>query len=160
LVSSAGDTAIRTGYAELARAAEGTSRPWGAGLITWAIDAATVALMLQYRPRVVLLSFGDPAPYAAAVHEAGALLCCQVQDVDMARAAVAAGADVVVAQDAEAGGHGAVRATPPLVPAVVDAVAPVPVIAAGGIADGRGVAAALMLGAQGAMLGTRFVASG
>jgi nitronate monooxygenase len=146
-------------HAELARAAEGTSRPWGAGLITWAIDAATVALVLEYRPRVVLLSFGDPAPYAAAVHDAGAVLCCQVQDVEMARAAVAAGADFVVAQGAEAGGHGAVRATLPLVPAVVDAVAPVPVIAAGGIADGRGVAAALMLGAQGAMLGTRFYAS-
>lgn len=145
--------------AELARAAEGTSRHWGTGLITWAIDAATVALVLEYRPRVVLLSFGDPAPYAAAVHNAGALLWCQVQDVETARAAVAAGADLVVAQGAEAGGHGAVRATLPLVPAVVDAVAPVPVIAAGGIADGRGVAAALMLGAEGAMLGTRFYAS-
>lgn len=145
--------------AELARAAEGTRRPWGAGLITWAIDASTVALVLEYRPRVVLLSFGDPAPYAAAIHDAGALLWCQVQDVEMARAAVAAGADVVVAQGTEAGGHGAARATLPLVPAVVDAVAPVPVIAAGGIADGRGVAAALMLGAQGALLGTRFYAS-
>lgn len=145
--------------AELARAAEGTRRPWGAGLITWAIDAATVALILEYRPRVVMLSFGDPAPYAPAVHDAGALLCCQVQEVEMARAAVAAGADIVVAQGTEAGGHGAVRGTLPLVPAVVDAVAPVPVIAAGGIADGRGVAAALMLGAHGAMLGTRFYAS-
>lgn len=145
--------------AELGRAAEGTRRPWGAGLITWAVDAATVALVLEYRPRVVMLSFGDPTPYAAAIHGAGALLCCQVQDVEMARAAVAAGADMVVAQGAEAGGHGAVRATLPLVPAVVDAVAPVPVIAAGGIADGRGVAAALVLGAQGALLGTRFYAS-
>jgi nitronate monooxygenase len=72
---------------------------------------------------------------------------------------VAAGADIIVAQGGEAGGHHAVRATLPLVPAVVDAVAPVPVLAAGGIADGRGLAAALMLGAQGAMIGTRFSAA-
>jgi nitronate monooxygenase len=79
--------------------------------------------------------------------------------VEAAREAVAAGADFIVAQGSEAGGHGAVRATLPLVPAVVDAVAPVPVLAAGGIADGRGVAAALMLGAHGAMIGTRFSAA-
>jgi nitronate monooxygenase len=77
----------------------------------------------------------------------------------MAREAVAAGADVIVAQGSEAGGHSGTRATLPLVPAVVDAVAPVPVLAAGGIADGRGLAAALMLGAQGVMMGTRFSAA-
>ena len=75
------------------------------------------------------------------------------------RAAKAAGADIIVAQGTEAGGHGADRTTLPLVPAVVDAVAPTPVLAAGGIADGRGLAAALMLGAQGALIGTRFYAA-
>jgi nitronate monooxygenase len=83
-------------------------------------------------------------------------LICQIQDVEAAVEAKAMGADVVVAQGAEAGGHGAVRATLPLVPAVVDAVAPTPVLAAGGIGDGRGVAAALALGAAGAVIGTRF----
>jgi nitronate monooxygenase len=79
-----------------------------------------------------------------------------VQDVDAAREAVALGAQVVVAQGTEAGGHGAVRSTMPLVPAVVDAVAPTPVLAAGGIGDGRGIAAALALGAAGVVVGTRF----
>src|SRR5204862_6566754 len=103
--------------------------------------------------------FGDVRPYASAIKAAGCTLICQVQDVEAAREAIAVGADIVVAQGAEAGGHGATCATLPLVPAVVDAVAPVPVLAAGGIADGRGVAAALMLGAQGALLGTRFYAA-
>jgi len=82
-----------------------------------------------------------------------------VQDIEDGRAAKAAGADIIVAQGTEAGGHGAERSTLPLVPAVVDAVAPTPVLAAGGIADGRGLAAALMLGAQGALMGTRFYAA-
>ena len=116
-------------------------------------------LILGYRPAAFLLSFGDPRPYAPAIKAAGCTLICQVQEVEMAIEAVAAGADIIVAQGSEAGGHGAVRTTLPLVPAVVDAVAPVPVLAAGGIADGRGLAAALMLGAQGAMIGTRFAAS-
>ena len=93
------------------------------------------------------------APCAPAIKAAGCTLICQVQDVEAACEAVAAGADFIVAQGSEAGGHGAVRATLPLVPAVVDAVAPVPVLAAGGIADGRGLAAALMLGAHGVMIG-------
>jgi nitronate monooxygenase len=79
--------------------------------------------------------------------------------VEDGRAAKAAGADIIVAQGTEAGGHGADRSTLPLVPAMVDAVAPTPVLAAGGIADGRGLAAALMLGAQGALMGTRFYAA-
>ncbi len=136
-----------------------TDRPWGVGLITWYASPEVVELALSYRPTVFLLSFGDVRPYAEAIKAAGCTLFCQVQEVDAACEAVAAGADFIVAQGNEAGGHSAVRATLPLVPAVVDAVAPMPVLAAGGIADGRGLAAALMLGAQGAMLGTRFAAA-
>src|SRR5918912_1373847 len=140
-------------------AAAGTSRPWGVGLITWHATQETVELALSYRPHVFLLSFADPRPFVPAIKAAGCRLICQVQEVEAARAAAAAGADLVVAQGTEAGGHGAIRATLPLVPAVVDAVAPTPVLAAGGIADGRGLAAALMLGAQGALIGTRFYAA-
>jgi nitronate monooxygenase len=90
------------------------------------------------------------------IKNAGCLVACQVQEVEAARAAKALGADIIVAQGAEAGGHGARRATLPLVPVIVDAVDPTPVLAAGGIGDGRGVAAALALGATGAVIGTRF----
>lgn len=144
---------------ELSRAVAETRRPWGVGLITWAIQPEVLALTLEYRPHAVMLSFGDPRPHVAAIKAAGCKLICQVQDVEHALAAKDAGADLIVAQGTEAGGHGAARATLPLVPAIVDAVAPVPVIAAGGIADGRGLAAALMLGAHGAVLGTRFYAA-
>jgi nitronate monooxygenase len=144
---------------ELSLVRAATDRPWGVGLITWYASPEVVELALSYRPAVFLLSFGDVRPYADAIKAAGCTLFCQVQDIDAAREAVAAGADFIVAQGNEAGGHSAVRATLPLVPAVVDAVAPMPVLAAGGIADGRGLAAALMLGAQGALLGTRFAAA-
>ena len=144
---------------ELSLAQAETSRPWGVGLITWAATHETVQLALDHGPHVLMLSFGDPRPYATDIKAAGCALICQVQDVEGARAAKAVGADFIVAQGTEAGGHGAARATLPLVPAVVDAVAPTPVLAAGGIADGRGLAAALMLGAQGVLMGTRFYAA-
>ncbi len=144
---------------ELSLAQAETTRPWGVGLITWAATHETVQLALDHGPHVLMLSFGDPRPYATDIKAAGCALICQVQDVEGARAAKAVGADFIVAQGTEAGGHGAARATLPLVPAVVDAVAPTPVLAAGGIADGRGLAAALMLGAQGALMGTRFYAT-
>src|ERR671920_424224 len=114
---------------------------------------------LSYEPHAFMLSFGDPRPFVPVIKEAGCMLICQVQDVEEGRAARAAGADIIVAQGTEAGGHGADRSTLPLVPAVVDVVAPTPVLAAGGIADGRGLAAAIMLGAQGALIGTRFYAA-
>src|SRR5215217_5002482 len=133
-----------------------TERPWGIGLITWHATHEMVDLALSYHPAALLLSFGDPRPFAPAIKAAGCTLLCQVQEVETAREAVAEGADMIVAQGHEAGGHSGLRATLPLVPAVVDAVAPVPVLAAGGIADGRGLAAALMLGAKGVMMGTRF----
>jgi len=146
-------------HAELSRVQETTRRPWGAGLITWAANPGVVDLVLGYRPHAVMLSFGDPRPYASAIKAAGCKLICQVQGLEEARLAQEARADLIVAEGTEAGGHGGSRATLPLVPAVVDAVAPTPVVAAGGIADGRGLAAALMLGAHGALLGTRFYAS-
>lgn len=152
-----GDPAWLHQELDLVRAA--TERQWGVGFITWHADRVSVELALSYNPSTVFLSFGDPLTYASLIKGAGCALICQVQEVEEARRAVAAGADLIVAQGSEAGGHGAIRATLPLVPAVVDAVAPVPVLAAGGIADGRGLAAALMLGAQGAVLGTRFFAA-
>jgi nitronate monooxygenase len=144
---------------ELARVKKETAQPWGVGFITWSVDRSLVELALQYQPHALMLSFGDPKPYADLVRSSGCKLICQVQDLQGACIAQEAGADLIVAQGSEAGGHGASRATLPLVPAVVDAVAPTPVLAAGGIADGRGLAAALMLGAQGALIGTRFYAS-
>ena len=145
---------------ELARAKDETSRPWGVGLITWSIaDAGIVELALSYAPDAFMLSFGDPRRYAPAIKAAGCKLICQVQGLDEAQLAREAGADVIVAQGTEGGGHGGGRGTLPLVPTLVDAVAPIPVVAAGGIADGRGLAAALMLGAQGALMGTRFYAT-
>lgn len=144
---------------ELSVARAGTERPWGVGLITWRATRETVELALSFEPHAFMLSFGDPGPYVPAIKEAGCALILQVQSVEGALAAARAGADFVVAQGTEAGGHGADSgSTLPLVPAVVDAVSPTPVLAAGGIADGRGLAAALMLGAAGALVGTRFYA--
>src|SRR6185295_11375309 len=121
---------------ELSRVTEDAKRPWGVGLITWSIDRSVLDLALDYRPAAVLLSFGDPRPYAPAIKSARCKLICQVQDMGQALVAREAGADIIVAEGTEAGGHGGVRATLPFVPAVVDAVAPVPVVAAGGIGDG------------------------
>jgi nitronate monooxygenase len=144
---------------ELALVTERTTRPWGVGFLTWAIDDDTVSRALEYQPAAVMLSFGDPSPFAERVRAAGARLIVQVTSLDEAKRALEVGADVIVAQGAEAGGHGGLRATLPFVPAVVDLATPTPVLAAGGIADGRGVAAALVLGAAGALIGTRFQAS-
>ncbi|HJQ84705.1 MAG TPA: nitronate monooxygenase, partial [Candidatus Binatia bacterium] len=132
-----------------------TTRPFGVNLVLAWPQEERLAICLEEGARIVSLTWGDPAPYVRAVHGAGALLVQTVGSAEEARRAVAAGAHVVVAQGWEAGGHviGQV-ATMPLVPRVVDAVRPVPVVAAGGIADGRGVAAALMLGAEAAWLGT------
>ena len=132
----------------LARAA--TSKPWGIGFLTWAIGPRTVEAAIEQSPAAIMLSFGDPTPYTETARAAGIPLMVQVTTMDEARRALDAGANVVVAQGAEAGGHGGGRA---------DVAGSTPVLAAGGIADGRGLAAALMLGAAGAMIGTRFAAT-
>jgi nitronate monooxygenase len=146
---------------ELTILAERTDQPWGVGFQSWAVDAGTVEYALERGPRAMMLSFGDPRPFTESVRQAGATLILQVTDLEEARQAVDAGADVIVAQGTEAGGHGASagRSTLPFVPVVVDLAGPTPVLAAGGIADGRGVAAALALGAAGALIGTRFQAT-
>ncbi|MFC5185185.1 NAD(P)H-dependent flavin oxidoreductase [Actinomadura harenae] len=141
----------------------GQGLPWGVGFLTWRVDVQGVERALEYDPDAVMFSFGDPGPFADVVHDAGKTLIVQVTGMDEARRALDVGADVIVAQGTDAGGHGARhgRGTLPFVPAVVDLVqgAQVPVLAAGGIADGRGVAAALALGADGALIGTRFQAT-
>ena len=131
----------------------------GVGFITWSMAKRPrlLDLVLERRPAAVMLSFGDVRPHAQKIKKSGALLICQIQTLKQAKAAVANEADILVAQGAEGGGHGISRSTFPFVPAVVDAVPHIPVAAAGGVADGRGLAAALMLGADGVLVGTRFM---
>jgi len=133
----------------------------GVGFITWSLarQPRLLDLVLERRPPAVMLSFGDIRPHAHKIKHADALLICQVQTLAQAKDAAENGADILVAQGAEAGGHGMSRGTVALVPAVADAAPDIPVAAAGGIADGRGLAAALMLGADGALVGTRFYAT-
>jgi nitronate monooxygenase len=144
---------------ECALARQETSKPWGIGFLTWGIGPHTIEAAIKQSPAAIMLSFGDPGPYADMIRAAGIPLMVQVTTLDEAKRALDVGANVVVAQGSEAGGHGGGRATLPFVPAVVDIAAGTAVLAAGGIADGRGLAAALVLGAAGAMIGTRFEAS-
>ena len=137
-------------------------QPFGVGFITWSLARQPHLLdwTLTAKPRAIWLSFGDPEPFVRRVKRAGALVVCQIQNVRMAIDAVAKGADIIVAQGGEAGGHGISQGSFTLVPEVVDALGDkVPVLLAGGAADGRGLAAAIMLGAQGIVMGTRFHAS-
>ena len=133
----------------------------GVGFITWSMakKPRVLDLTLERKPVAIMLSFGEVEPHADKIKKAGARLICQVQTLAQAREALHSGADVIVAQGAEGGGHGISRATFPFVPAIVDIAGGVPVVAAGGITDGRGLAAALMLGADGVLMGTRFYAS-
>ena len=139
--------------------------PVGCGFITWSLKKQPQLLdhVLSRSPRAIFLSFGDPQPFASRIKEAGAKLICQVQTRRDAEHAIDCGADIVVAQGSEAGGHGERRATMTLVPEVADLLAaksPATLLcAAGGIADGRGLAAALMLGADGVLVGSRLWAS-
>ena len=143
----------------------------GCGFITWKLDQDASALdwVLDQplAPKAIFLSFGDPRPYAERIRAAGARLICQVQFLDQVPQAIEAGAEIIVAQGGAAGGHGAAaataRSTMVFVPEVADwlaANAPeVLLLGAGGIADGRGLAALLMLGADGALLGSRLWAT-
>ena len=141
----------------------------GCGFITWKLDENAEALdwVLMQKPCAIMLSFGDPRPYAARIADVGAQLICQVQRLEQVPQAIEAGASVIVAQGGEAGGHGANalegRSTFTLVPEIADYLAThspnTLLLAAGGVADGRGLAAALMLGADGALVGSRLWAT-
>ncbi|MFM0094176.1 nitronate monooxygenase [Paraburkholderia nemoris] len=138
---------------------------FGVGFITWALARAPEMLTkaLRHSPSCVFLSFGDPRPFAAEIRDAGAALICQVQFLSQIDLALEAGAAAIVVQGTEAGGHGGNRSTFPFVPEAADYLkihsSGTLLVAAGGIADGRGLAAALILGADAVVVGTRLWAS-
>jgi NAD(P)H-dependent flavin oxidoreductase YrpB (nitropropane dioxygenase family) len=138
-------------------------RPFGLNLLLFLASDAQIEAVLAARPRVLSTAWPTPEQDLAGLyvraHHIGALVMHMASSLDDARQAAQAGADVIVAQGTEGGGHVGLMATIVLVPQVVRAVAPIPVLAAGGIADGAGLAAALMLGADGVLLGTRFLAT-
>ena len=143
---------------KIRRVPELTDRPFGVNLILSRPAEERFQVCLDERIPVLSLFWGDPAPYVARAHDGGMKVLLQIGDVADAVAAKHQGVDVIIAQGVEAGGHVAGNlSTMALVPRVVDAVAPIPVIAAGGIADARALVAALALGAQAAVLGTRFL---
>jgi len=123
------------------------------------IEEATFGAALDARPKVLSFALAEPGEYVKRAHDVGALVMHQVTTVRQAVEAADCGVDIIVAQGGESGGYGGTVASLPLIPQVVDAVAPLPVVAAGGIFDGRGIAAALILGAVGVNVGTLFLAS-
>jgi len=135
-----------------------TSRPFAINHIPQALDMEAFGYTLAARPAVISFALGDPGDLVKRAHDAGALTMLQVTTVAQAVQAAERGIDVIIAQGGEAGGYCGEVSTMTLVPQVVDAVSPIPVVAAGGIFDGRGIAAALMLGAAGVNMGTRFIA--
>jgi nitronate monooxygenase/enoyl-[acyl-carrier protein] reductase II len=144
---------------QIRRTRERTEKPFIVNHTRRPLSDEAFELTLRERPAAVSLALGEPGELAERAHQAGCLFINQVHSVEQAVQAVEQGADVVIAQGEEAGGFGGGIGTMVLLPQVVDAVAPVPVVAAGGIADARGLAAALLLGAAGVNVGTRFVAS-
>lgn len=136
-----------------------TGRPFAVNMTRRPFDSEIFDAVLALAPPVFSLALGEPGDLVARVHAAGAVFLQQVTTVEQAVRAAEAGVDVISAQGTESGGFSGQVSTMALVPQVVDAVRPVPVLASGGIADGRGLAAALALGAQGANIGTRFLAS-
>lgn len=137
----------------------------GCGFITWALANQPDLLdrVLERNPAALFLSFGDPAPFINTIKSANVPMICQIQTLRDAKHAIDMGVDIIIAQGSEAGGHGEKRATFTLVPEVADYIAQnapdILLCAAGGIGDGRGLAAALMLGADGVLVGSRFWAS-
>jgi enoyl-[acyl-carrier protein] reductase II len=136
-----------------------TSKPFAVNHIPQNLDAEAFAYTLQARPPVISFTLADPVDLVKQAHDVGALVMVQVTTVAQAVLAAERGVDVISAQGGESGGYCGEVSTMALVPQVVDAVSPIPVVASGGIYDGRGIAAALMLGAAGVNLGTRFIAS-
>ena len=133
--------------------------PFGIGLVAWVLERRPqlLDLAIAARPKLISISFGDPSPYAARVHDAGILLGSQIQNRKSAQVALDAGVDIIVAQGTEAGGHtGSAVGTLPLLQIVLE-MTDKPVVAAGGIATGRGLAAVLAAGAAGAWIGTPFL---
>jgi nitronate monooxygenase len=135
--------------------------PFGIGLVRWVIDARPelIDLAIAARPALVSISFGDPAPFVERFHAAGILVASQVQSKGWAQTALAAGVDLLVAQGTEGGGHTGSVGTLPLLQIVLEIAGDTPVIAAGGIATGRGLAAVLAAGACGGWVGTPFLAA-
>lgn len=140
-----------------------TDKPFGINHLLFRINEDAYAATLAARPDVVAFAWArkdqDLRAYFDRAHDAGSKVMYMASEVPEALRAVEAGADVIVAQGTEGGGHVGWMATMVIVPMVVSAVSPVPVLAAGGIADGRGLAAALALGADGALIGTRLLAA-
>jgi nitronate monooxygenase/enoyl-[acyl-carrier protein] reductase II len=144
---------------EMRRLRDATDRPFAVNHTLRPFDEEAFAATLEEAPRVVSFALGHRRELVEQAHAAGALFVQQVHTVDQAEQAADNGVDVIVAQGGEAGGFGGVVSTMALVPQVVDAVSPIPVVAAGGIGDGRGLAAAIALGAAGVNVGTRFLAA-
>jgi enoyl-[acyl-carrier protein] reductase II len=146
---------------QIARVREMTQRPFAVNHVVPLLDEKAFGATLEAKPAVISLALGDPAGLLERAHAAGAKVVHQVHTVEQAKRVTDLGVDVIIAQGSEAGGQGMALGVGAmaLVPQVADAVDPIPVLAAGGVADGRGLAAALVLGAQGANVGTRFLAS-
>jgi NAD(P)H-dependent flavin oxidoreductase YrpB (nitropropane dioxygenase family) len=144
---------------EISKIRELTSRPFGVNHVVSQIDQEAIDVTLNLRVHILSLSWGRAPELTRRAHDAGIKVVHQVNSPVEAGQVAADGADVIVAQGTEGGGHVGGMSTLPLVPQVVDVVNGVPVLAAGGIADGRGLAAVFMLGAQGALIGTRFLAT-
>lgn len=136
-----------------------TDKPFAVNHTARPFNEEAFVLALEARPRLVSFALGDPGDLVGRAHDAGVLFMQQVHTVGQANRVAEKGVDVIIAQGSDAGGFGGTVSTMSLLPQVIDAVSPLPVVAAGGIADGRGLAAALVLGAQGVNIGTRFLAS-
>jgi nitronate monooxygenase/enoyl-[acyl-carrier protein] reductase II len=144
---------------QLARVRELTDRPFAVNHTVRFLDKEAFTLTLEAKPALISLAIDNPGELVHQAHDAGIRVMYQVPTAQRARDAVRLGVDIIVAQGAEAGGFGGVVTTLALLPQIVDIAGSIPVVAAGGIADGRGLAAALILGALGINIGTRFLAS-
>jgi NAD(P)H-dependent flavin oxidoreductase YrpB (nitropropane dioxygenase family) len=166
-VSNAGGLGILGGVdrepdeliAEVGRIRALTDRPFGVNLVLAKCSAEQWEACFSLRPSLINTSWGDAAVITDRAHALGCRVLHQVNTTAGAAAAVAAGVDLIAAQGSDGGGHVGSVSTLALVPQVVDVAGEIPVVAAGGIADGRGVAAALALGAEGVLVGTRFLAT-